>query len=499
VAGRALAKGTAGQPTRGWTQGRAARSRGLDRGRPAATERSRRWTAWWQHVHAIDRLRAASYSLQHDAAPGVEGPPWATSGAQLAPKLRALADRRKRGASQAPPVERVALPNAAGRPQPSGQPTRAATIVQRATVAVRTALDEAACVGVSSWARPGRQPPQAVTAVPGGRAQRSLPGGRDADRRGLYDAIAPAGLGQVVEHRRGDPRVVRHLRQWLQAGGLAAGPWRPQAAGTPHGGRARPWLAQRSLPAVCDRWAAPWRRRPARGAVSLGRYWEEVSGGVQHRAEAEQGLSERRERGHRGHRALPPEKTRRRAGGRAARARRQRRGQGPPATVACRGVPHLGGTTQRGQCTVRRGPIAQRLRQPLQEVKPPLRERLPWPIEPRGAWRTRGVIGPSRSSGGPRNRGRLWGFRERLLRAWCRPLRRRSQRHRMPWQRRDRRATQGLPDPHLMPPYPAQRLGVTTRGQSPVRECRTPGSVRGGPGNWHPYRDRLRCKTPLKY
>jgi hypothetical protein len=30
---------------------------------------------------------------------------------------------------------------------------------------------------------------------------------------------------------------------------------------------------------------------------------------------------------------------------------------------------------------------------------------------------------------------------------------------------------------------------VMSRGRSPVRECRTPGSVRGVPGNWHPYRD----------
>jgi hypothetical protein len=30
-----------------------------------------------------------------------------------------------------------------------------------------------------------------------------------------------------------------------------------------------------------------------------------------------------------------------------------------------------------------------------------------------------------------------------------------------------------------------------TRGRSPVRECRTPGSVRGVPGNRHPYRDCL--------
>jgi hypothetical protein len=60
----------------------------------------------------------------------------------------------------------------------------------------------------------------------------------------------------------------------------------------------------------------------------------------------------------------------------------------------------------------------------------------------------------------------------------------------MPWPRRYALAEQGLPQPPIVPPYPAQRLRVTPRGKSPVRECRTPGSVRGEPGNRHPYRDR---------
>ena len=39
---------------------------------------------------------------------------------------------------------------------------------------------------------------------------------------------------------------------------------------------------------------------------------------------------------------------------------------------------------------------------------------------------------------------------------------------------------------------------TSTRGRSPVRECRTPGSVRGVPGNRHPYRDQpeLGVTTP---
>jgi hypothetical protein len=65
--------------------------------------------------------------------------------------------------------------------------------------------------------------------------------------------------------------------------------------------------------------------------------------------------------------------------------------------------------------------------------------------------------------------GRLWVFRERILRYWCRTLRRRSQRHRMTWQRMYQLAPQWLPEPHIMHPYPAQRLRVTTQGRSPVR------------------------------
>ena len=144
-----------------------------------------------------------------------------------------------------------------------------------------------------------------------------------------------------------------------------------------------------------------------------------------------------------------------------------------------RGLTPRCGTTKRGKCTVRRRTIATRPRKKLQEVKQTLRVRRHWPIEKLGAWLKSVVVGHYRYSGVPRNRGRLWVFRERILRSWCHTLRRRSQRHRRTWQRLYRLATQWLPEPHIMHPYPAQRLRVTTRGRSPVRECRTPGSVRG--------------------
>jgi hypothetical protein len=58
-AGRALAKGNAGQPNRVRPQCRAALARALDRGRQAARESGKRWTALGPQGDSIDRLREA--------------------------------------------------------------------------------------------------------------------------------------------------------------------------------------------------------------------------------------------------------------------------------------------------------------------------------------------------------------------------------------------------------------------------------------------------------
>jgi len=270
--GRELAKGTAGQQTRVRTQGRGALSRALDRVRQAAKDRQQRLTALWHHGSAIDRLREAYNSLNHKAAPGVDGQTWATYGAQREANLQELSDRLQRGASQAPPVERVYSPKADGRQRPMGKPTLEDTIVQRATVEGRKAVYEPEFLGLSYGARPGRSPHQALDAVTVGIAKRNSHWGLAADMRGFDDAIDHAWLGKFIEHRIGDQRVVRQIRQWLKAGVLEDGHWRPQDEGTPQEGSARPLLATLYLHDVCDLWAAPWRRRYARGDVIIVRY-----------------------------------------------------------------------------------------------------------------------------------------------------------------------------------------------------------------------------------
>jgi RNA-directed DNA polymerase len=115
----------------------------------------------------------------------VEGQTGAADGEQRDTTRRTRSDRLQRGASQAPPVERVDRPQAAGRQRPSGTPTRADNIGQRATVEVLNAVDEPECRGCSYGARPGRSPHQAVDAGTVGMEKRPSNGVRAADMRGF--------------------------------------------------------------------------------------------------------------------------------------------------------------------------------------------------------------------------------------------------------------------------------------------------------------------------
>jgi RNA-directed DNA polymerase len=449
-----------------------------------------RVTALWHHVYDIDRLREAYHGLNRDAPPGVDGQPWAASGDNLEANLRDLADRLKRGTYHASPVERVSIPKPDGCQRPIGSPTLEEKIVQRATVEVRHAIYEGDFLGVSDGFRPGRSPHDALDAVTVGSEKRSINWVLDADSRGFFEALDHGWLVKFVEHRIGDRRVVRHLWRWLKAGVLEDGTWRAQEEGTPQGGSVSPVAANIYLHDVLDLWAERWRRRNARGEMIIVRDGDDFGAGCEHQGDAERGWTEPRARFQQFNLALHPEKTRLIEFGRFAADRRQRRGRGKPEPFDVLGLTHICSQTRKGKFTVRRKTIAKRRRPKRQEVKAARRRRLHEPIPQQGAWLGSVLRGHYRYYGVPRTRSLLAVFHDCVMRYWCQTLRRRRQRHRLTWPRLYALAAHWLPPPQIVHPYPAPRLRVTTRGRSPVRSCRTPGSVRGVPGNRHPYRDQ---------
>src|SRR5712692_9814836 len=274
------------------TQGRASVQAALGRVRQAAeAQKGVRFTALLHHIYAIDTLRAAYYDLKKDAAPGVDGATWAEYGQGLEARLAELADRVRRGAYRPQPVRRVYVPKRDGKQQrPIGVAAVEDKIVQRATVAVLTAVYEPEFAGFSYGARPGRSAHQALTALDRALEKKRVKWVVDADLRDFFGSLEHSQLIRFVEHRIGDKRVVRLIRQWLAAGVLEDGTWTLSETGTPQGGSISPLAANLYMHYVFDLWAQRWRRTKARGDMVIVRYVDDFIVGFQHRTEAEQFL-----------------------------------------------------------------------------------------------------------------------------------------------------------------------------------------------------------------
>ncbi len=442
----------------------------LDRVRQAAlADKELKFTNLWHHVYDVRRLREAYLALKRNAAPGVDGQTWEAYGRELEGNLRDLSERLRRGTYRARPVKRVYIPKADGRQRPIGVPVLEDKIVQRAAAQVLNAVYETDFLGFSYGFRPGRSAHMALDALAVGIETRKVNWLLDADIRGFFDTLSHEWLMKFVGHRIADPSVVRHIQKWLNAGVMEDGRRVDQEEGVPQGGSVSPLLANLYLHHVFDLWAEHWRKTRAHGDVIIVRYADDFVVGFQHESDARRFLDELRERFRQFNLELHAEKTRVIEFGRYAAERRERRGDGKPATFNFLGFTHACDETRKGWFTVLRRTMAKRVRAKLKDLKEELRRRLHHSVEQVGGWLASVLCGHYRYYGVPRNSRMLNRFRDAVRRLWHRALSRRSQKAATTESRMSRLASRWLPSPRICQPYPAERLAVMIQGRSPVR------------------------------
>jgi group II intron reverse transcriptase/maturase len=457
---RAGTKGHVDQQSTLRARDRAGVSQALDRIRQAARlNKKERFTALLHHINP-ETLRLAFDAIKKGAAPGVDGVTWSDYEVDLERKLEALHDRVHRGAYRPRPSRRVYIPKADGRRRPLAVAAIEDKIVQGAVAMVLNAIYEVDFLGFSYGFRPGRGQHDALDALVFGLDSRKVNWVLDADIRSFFDMVDQQWMIRFVEHRIGDPRIIRLIQKWMRAGVLEDGEFKDSERGTGQGSVISPLLANIYLHYAFDLWANRWRQREATGDMIILRYADDTVVGFEHEADARRFLDMMRTRLEEFALSLHPEKTRLIEFGRHAAADREQRGTGKPETFNFLGFTFICGKSRKGRFLIKRKTRQDRMRAKLLDLKEEMRRRMHWPISEQGKWLRQVVTGFFNYHAVPTNSRALAAFRFHVITLWRRTLQRRSQKDQKTWDRIAHLTEEWLPKPRILHPWPSVRFAV---------------------------------------
>ena len=345
-----------------------------------------------------------------------------------------LHGRIHRGSYRAKPALRRYINKPDGRKRALGIAVLEDKIVQHAVSEILQNVHEPDFLGFSYGFRKGKSQHNALDALYMGISRKKVNWILDADIEGFFDTIDHDWMIAFLDRRVGDRRVLRLIRNWLEAGISEDGEVTKASVGTLQGAVISPMLSNVYLHYVFDLWIRWWRESRCHGDTVVVRYADDFVIGFEHRAEAEACLEDLRVRFAKFGLKLHDGKTRLLEFGRFAASNRKGRGEKRPETFDFLGFTHKCARRRSdGSFTIHRHSVAKRMRATLLAIRLKLRKRMHLPLGEVGRWLRRVVQGWMNYHAVPSNSESIRRFIDEVTRNWLRAIRRRSQRGKNSW------------------------------------------------------------------
>jgi len=384
------------------------------------------------HLIDIDALARAFGRQRKNAAAGVDGVTKEKYGQELEARLTDLHQRLVSKRYRHQPIRRVHIPKENGKTRPIGVSAFEDKLVQDAVREVLEAIYEQDFLSCSYGFRPGRSAHDAVRALDGAVHEGWVSWIVEADIVSFFDSVDRNALLEMLRERIADESLLRLVCKCLHVGVLDGAEYSEPDMGTAQGSVLSPLLGNVYLHHVLDVWFEREVKPRMRGRVRLVRYADDFLMCFEDADDARRVMVVLGKRMKRYGLTLHPDKTRLLP---FHRPPPEQRGGKGPATFDFLGFTFFWTRTRKGgwrlQCKTRRA----RLRRAIASLTDFCRRQRHLPVKAQHAALTRRIRGHMNYFGVNGNVSCLSALVEAAKWAWCKWLRRRSQRHRLTWER----------------------------------------------------------------
>ena len=323
-------------------------------GQKARKEPNLVFSSLYHHVVDVDNLRTCYDTLKANKATGVDGVTKQQYGKDLVQNLQSLSQRLKDMKYRPQPKRRSYLPKpGSGKGRPLGISSFEDKLVESAVKRVLEPIYEQAFEDSSYGYRPNRSPHQCLDELGRTIQQMYVHQIVEADIRSFFDRVNHQWMLKFLEHRIGDPRIIRLISRMLKAGIMEDGLVQASEEGTPQGSILSPLLSNIYLHYALDLWFSRRFKKRCRGQAYYFRFADDFLACFQYRSDANEFREQLEDRLQGFGLELAPEKTRCIEFGRFARERARKKGC-KPQEFTFLGFTHYCGKTRNGYFKLKR-------------------------------------------------------------------------------------------------------------------------------------------------